>query len=79
MEGDGSPVSLGEDAEEDGDSEVLRVSRDTFAEMSLRGALDAREDTRDSDDDGDAFDDALDDDTDAGTTVTGTAAGTRRV
>ena len=43
VEGDGSPVSLGEDAEEDGDSEVLRVSRDTFAEMSLRGALDARE------------------------------------
>ena len=75
VEGDGSPVSLGEDAEEDGDSEVLRVSRDTFAEMSLRGALDAREDTRDSDDDGDAFDDALDDDTDAGTTVTGTTTG----
>jgi hypothetical protein len=79
VEGDGSPVSLREDAEEDGDSEVLRVSRDTFAEMSLRGALDARlgdgDSDGDGDGDGDAFDDAFDDDTDAGTTVTGTTTG----
>ena len=36
-EGDGSPSSPGR-GDDDADSEVLRVSRDTFAELSLRGA-----------------------------------------
>jgi hypothetical protein len=67
-EGDGSPSSPG-CGDDDADSEVLRVSRDTFAELSLRGAAEGARseegDEPDVDDDG----------TDAGTAVTGTTAG----
>lgn len=69
-EGDGSPVSPGRDDDDDSTSEVLRVSRDTFAELSLRGGL-AGDDGGDSDDSYDVDDDA----TDAGTAVTGTTTG----
>jgi hypothetical protein len=69
-EGDGSPSSPGRD-DDDADSEVLRVSRDTFAELSLRGAA---EGSAALDEDDDELD--LDDDeTDAGTAVTGTTTG----
>jgi hypothetical protein len=67
-EGDGSPSSPG-CGDDDADSEVLRVSRDTFAELSLRGAAEgARSEEGDEPD-------AEDDGTDAGTAVTGTTAG----
>ena len=67
-EGDGSPSSPGR-GDDDADSEVLRVSRDTFAELSLRGAAEgARSEEGDEPD-------VEDDGTDAGTAVTGTTAG----
>ena len=67
-EGDGSPSSPGR-GDDDADSEVLRVSRDTFAELSLRGAAEgARSEEGDEPD-------VEDDGTDAGTAITGTTAG----
>ena len=69
-EGDGSPASPGRGEDFfDADSEVLRVSRDTFAELSPRGAAEGARDFLEEELDVD------DDETDAGTAVTGTTAG----
>jgi hypothetical protein len=76
LEGDGSPTSPGRD-DDDAESEVLRVSRDTFAELSrgARGASDGERSRRSFDDLAEEDDDARSTDSFAGTTVTGTTAG----
>ena len=71
-EGESSPQSPArDDDEDDADSEVLRVSRDTFAELSRGFGEGLANDRASGYDSSDPDDDA----TDAGTAVTGTTTG----